>query len=292
MADSPVRASAAGKVTFAGGDPCCGYGYYVVVQHAEGFSTLYGHLAELSVSADATVEQGDLLGLGGSTGASDGKHLHFEISQNDRYLDPLRFLALAQDVTARPVRAQSCPGERLVLAPASTLLLRFTSSSLDGYQMEAPTIRPLSAVLGGPEIEARSEGQKRVAVNIDALPAASGNVFEYGLSVGFTRGSERVAAECTLVLNTVASHPELNRQPTATPRPRPTLIPKRTATPVSGAGLSVTVTPGTPTRTPTITASRTPSPVPTSRLTSGTPTRIVGTPPATPTRGTTPAGAR
>ena len=89
---SPVWASAAGQVTFVGGHPCCSYGYYVIVRHDQTFTTRYGHFSAFAVKLGQHVEQGDLLGYSGSTGASTGPHLHFEIRRNGTPQNPINFL--------------------------------------------------------------------------------------------------------------------------------------------------------------------------------------------------------
>lgn len=89
---NPVVAAAAGTVTFAGGDPCCSYGLYVIVKHADGYSTLYAHLASIAVSVGQVVAQGTVLGRSGNTGFSTGAHLHFEIRKDDVPVDPLSLL--------------------------------------------------------------------------------------------------------------------------------------------------------------------------------------------------------
>lgn len=89
---NPVVAAAAGTVTFAGGDPCCSYGLYVIVKHAEGYSTLYAHLASIAVSVGQVVARGTVLGRSGNTGFSTGPHLHFEIRKDDVPVDPLSLL--------------------------------------------------------------------------------------------------------------------------------------------------------------------------------------------------------
>jgi murein DD-endopeptidase MepM/ murein hydrolase activator NlpD len=79
-------------VVFAGGDPCCQYGYYVDIQHADGYLTRYGHLSRILVSLGQTVGQGDVIGASGSTGYSTGPHVHFELRRNGNVLNPLNFL--------------------------------------------------------------------------------------------------------------------------------------------------------------------------------------------------------
>jgi murein DD-endopeptidase MepM/ murein hydrolase activator NlpD len=84
---SLVRAAGGGTVLQAGQDP--EYGSFVLVQHPEGFQTLYGHLSRITVTANAVVDAGEVIGLSGNTGHSSAPHLHFEIRQEGRTLDPL-----------------------------------------------------------------------------------------------------------------------------------------------------------------------------------------------------------
>ena len=89
---TPVRASDNGKVILAenSGD---GYGNYIILDHGNGFKTLYGHNSALCVSVGDIVSQGDLIAYSGSTGNSTGPHLHFEIHLDDEKIDPERFLS-------------------------------------------------------------------------------------------------------------------------------------------------------------------------------------------------------
>ena len=78
---TPILASRAGKVITA--KYSSSYGNYVVILHSDGWSTLYAHASKLLVSAGQYVEQGDVIAKVGTTGASTGNHLHFEIIQKD-----------------------------------------------------------------------------------------------------------------------------------------------------------------------------------------------------------------
>lgn len=88
----PIYAVRAGRVGFAGGDPCCSYGYYIVVEHDDGWTSLYGHLNSFAVVAGTGVEQGQLIGLSGETGKAKGVHLHFELRTGGVPVDPLEYL--------------------------------------------------------------------------------------------------------------------------------------------------------------------------------------------------------
>lgn len=89
---TPVGASMSGTVTFVGGNPCCSYGYHVIVDHGDGTETRYAHLSQFYVSAGQWVNAGDLLGVSGNTGYSTGPHLHFEIRVSDLPVNPLAYL--------------------------------------------------------------------------------------------------------------------------------------------------------------------------------------------------------
>lgn len=70
-----------------------GYGNMVIVDHGDGFSTLYAHQSRLLVSRGAQVSQGSVVGLCGSTGNSTGDHLHFEIRYNGSHRNPRPYLS-------------------------------------------------------------------------------------------------------------------------------------------------------------------------------------------------------
>ena len=70
----------------------CGFGRYVVMVHAGGFTTLYGHLSGWAVGEGAIVPQGTVIGYEGSTGNSTGPHLHFEIDLNGTPVNPMAYL--------------------------------------------------------------------------------------------------------------------------------------------------------------------------------------------------------
>ena len=68
------------------------YGNYVVVSHGSGNTTLYAHMSSRKVSVGQYVNQGDVLGITGSTGNSTGPHLHFEITESGVRINPLNYL--------------------------------------------------------------------------------------------------------------------------------------------------------------------------------------------------------
>lgn len=85
-----VTAAAGGTVSIAT-HGSTGYGNYVMLAHADGSVTLYGHMSSLAVSVGQTVKQGDVIGYVGSTGNSTGPHLHFEVRINGSTTDPMQF---------------------------------------------------------------------------------------------------------------------------------------------------------------------------------------------------------
>ncbi len=86
-----VYASANGLVVFAGKKP--GYGNVVEIQHSKTLKTLYAHLAKISVKKGRTIARGKAVGVQGSTGATTGDHLHFEIWVNGRHVNPYDFVS-------------------------------------------------------------------------------------------------------------------------------------------------------------------------------------------------------
>nr|WP_217368799.1 M23/M56 family metallopeptidase [Brevibacillus sp. HB1.4B] len=90
--NTPVKAAAAGKVLKAEYDSKTGKGNQVILEHDGGYQTVYSHLEKLEVTAGATVTQGQLIGLLGSTGRSTGPHLAFQILENGTPVDPAKLL--------------------------------------------------------------------------------------------------------------------------------------------------------------------------------------------------------
>ena len=87
---SEIHAAKAGTVIVS--QYSSSYGNYVVVSHGSGNTTLYAHMSSRKVAEGDDVDQGDVLGITGSTGISNGPHLHFEITENGERVDPLIYL--------------------------------------------------------------------------------------------------------------------------------------------------------------------------------------------------------
>ncbi|MBO5148942.1 MAG: M23 family metallopeptidase [Anaerotignum sp.] len=87
----PIYATASGTVVTANYDS--GYGNQVIIDHGNGFTTLYAHCNELFVTAGDEVKKGDVIATTGNTGWSTGIHCHYEIQLNGVYQNPRDYLA-------------------------------------------------------------------------------------------------------------------------------------------------------------------------------------------------------
>jgi murein DD-endopeptidase MepM/ murein hydrolase activator NlpD len=87
---TPVYTMHSGRILFSGWDSL-NYGLTVIIQGGEWW-TRYAHLSQITVGVGQNVQQGQVIGLGGSTGNSTGPHLHLEIKHNGRFIDPLSVL--------------------------------------------------------------------------------------------------------------------------------------------------------------------------------------------------------
>lgn len=83
----PLYAVDHGVVTYAGPNDW-GYGNLVMIDHGNGWVSVYGHLSQWNVVCGQSVYQGNLIGLAGNTGRSSGAHLHFELRYNGGYVNP------------------------------------------------------------------------------------------------------------------------------------------------------------------------------------------------------------
>lgn len=102
----PVVAAGPGTVAVANSTGRTGYGRWVLVEHADGESTIYAHLSSVAVTAGQTVDQGTLLGAVGSTGNSSGPHLHFELREEGH--DVMPWFHGAQFVPGTTLASQNC----------------------------------------------------------------------------------------------------------------------------------------------------------------------------------------
>lgn len=87
-----IFASASGQVVATNRGWGGGYGNHIIINHGNGFTTLYGHLSQINVSRGQWVNQGQVIGIMGTTGWSTGVHLHFEIRKNGGAQNPMNYL--------------------------------------------------------------------------------------------------------------------------------------------------------------------------------------------------------
>ena len=87
---TPILAAMSGRVTSTGINRV--YGNYVIIDHGNGYQTLYAHMSKIIASKGQWVSQGTRIGLVGSTGYSTGPHLHFTVYKNGKLVDPMSVL--------------------------------------------------------------------------------------------------------------------------------------------------------------------------------------------------------
>ena len=138
---TPVRAAAAGRVTYAGWKGS--YGRFVKIRHAGSYSTAYAHLRSIEngLRVGSLVAQGETIGSVGSSGTATGPHLHFEMYKNGRFVDPLKERALANTAYAERSQTRAAP-----LSPKLVALKRRLEdclAALDGHT--APVNRVYTA---------------------------------------------------------------------------------------------------------------------------------------------------
>ena len=87
---TPIFATGDGVVARAD-NTVSGYGNHIVIRHGYGYETLYGHLSKYKCRAGQRVKRGEIIGFVGSTGRSEGPHLHYEVHKNGKVVNPLNF---------------------------------------------------------------------------------------------------------------------------------------------------------------------------------------------------------
>jgi murein DD-endopeptidase MepM/ murein hydrolase activator NlpD len=107
---APVRATASGRIDFAGYNG--GYGNMVDIDHGNGLVTRYGHMSSIAVKEGESVRAGDVIGYVGSTGRSTGPHLHYEVRLDDTPVNPNKFLRAGAQIFGETSAMQDGPGGR------------------------------------------------------------------------------------------------------------------------------------------------------------------------------------
>ena len=87
---TPIYATGDGVVARAD-NTASGYGNHIVIRHGFGYETLYAHLSKYKARAGQRVKRGDVIGYVGSTGRSEGPHLHYEVHKDGKVVNPLNF---------------------------------------------------------------------------------------------------------------------------------------------------------------------------------------------------------
>ena len=86
---TPIYASANGTVVHAGVRG--GYGNTVIINHGNGYETLYAHMSKLNTTLESKVKRGQIIGYVGSTGMSSGPHLHYEVKKDEVKVNPISY---------------------------------------------------------------------------------------------------------------------------------------------------------------------------------------------------------
>jgi hypothetical protein len=240
--DSPIRAAARGTVTFAGGTAWEDYGYHVVIDHGGGLVTLYGHMSEVAVAEGQAVRQGEHLGLGGSTGKAEGKHLHFEIKSHGSQINPLQVLPEQGASPPEPLEAD-CAKEALVIDSGAPTVVDF-AKALAGSPPGEPSIEAVNANNAALASAVTKESDTSVLLDTSPTVKGTGADDEYWLKLSPATAGGREPA-CTVFVRTRTVRTVFYVRPTRTPAPEPTpeYVP--------------------PTNTPTATPTPTPTPTPT-----------------------------
>ena len=87
---TPIYATGDGVVAKAD-NTASGFGNHIVIRHGFGYETLYAHLSRYKCKARQRIKRGDIIGYVGSTGRSEGPHLHYEVHKNGKVVNPLNF---------------------------------------------------------------------------------------------------------------------------------------------------------------------------------------------------------
>ena len=127
--NTPVYAPADGIVEYAGYHKKSGFGRLVILQHAFGFRTYYGHLNKIVIKSTKFVKKGDLIAYTGNSGMSNGPHLHYEIRFIHNVVNPFWFIKWSiENYNQIFLKEKKIPWQSLVTATANLKVIKPTQA--------------------------------------------------------------------------------------------------------------------------------------------------------------------
>ena len=127
--DTPVYATADGIVEYAGIHKKSGFGKLVILQHAFGFRSYFGHLNKIVIKSTRFVKKGDLIAYSGNTGMSSGPHLHYEIRFIHNAVNPFYFIKWnVENYNDIFEKEKKIPWQSLIAATANLRVLKPTQT--------------------------------------------------------------------------------------------------------------------------------------------------------------------
>ena len=127
--NTPVYAPADGIIEYAGYHKKSGFGRLVIIQHAFGFRTYYGHLNKIVIKSTKFVKKGDLIAYTGNSGMSNGPHLHYEIRFIHNVVNPFWFIKWSiENYNQIFEKEKKIPWQSLVTATANIKVIKPTQT--------------------------------------------------------------------------------------------------------------------------------------------------------------------
>jgi Meckel syndrome type 1 protein len=163
---TPVRAAQCGTVVQAGTES--GYGNIVCIQHAGGVSTCYAHLSQIGTSQGSYVHVGDVIGRVGCTGSCTGPHLHFEVRQNGKAVNPEPYLSGSAKISGGATATTAV--QKTTTSQTTTTTATMTSAT---PASQAPAGQPATITQAQPAATAAAPAEGATIDTTAAAPAAT-----------------------------------------------------------------------------------------------------------------------
>jgi len=247
-----IKASAAGTVSFSGGSNGEDYGFHIIIDHGGGVETLYAHLSQRIVQAGAVVQQGQLIGIGGSSGKSDGIHLHFEITKDSRVFNPLDLLP--DERTPPEATDIDCRNEALFIDAGSRITFDLAGALASGESVVGLSITDAAGAPADPAVldaAARGTASLDLWSQIEFEGPERDDAYTLSITTSMA-GATPETIQCTITVHTPRNYATFYVRP----------APSRTATPVPAGGANgAAVESSEPTEEPFVLPTNTPLPI-------------------------------
>ncbi len=184
---SPVKAARSGHVIYAS-DRIGGYGNMIILRHGDSFATVYAHLQRIRVKKGAFIQKGRVIGHVGKTGRATDYHLHFEIRNYRRPINPLLYLRSYQALNIDKGETRRVETKSMYSKRSPMEILRSCVRDIPDFPKSGILFKDITPLLQNAEafqLAIEQMGTKLKDIRVDKVVAIESRGFIFGSALAY-----------------------------------------------------------------------------------------------------------